>query len=161
MYLYKYEGIIRDKLIDYKFDEKSYLYNCFTKLILNDENACRKIISYDIILSVPISKKRYKKRGYNQSDLIVRKIAKKLNISYEKNCLLKIKDVIEQSKLDKEERKMNIKNVYICKHKEKLEGKKVLLVDDIYTTGSTVNECSKVLKEANVKKIGVLTIAKD
>ena len=161
MYLFKYEGIIRDKLISYKFDEKSYLYDCFVKIILNDENACRKIKSYDIILPVPISKKRYKQRGYNQSELIAKKIAKELKIDYEKKCLYKIKDVTQQSKLSKNERKINIKDVYICKHKEKIERKNVLIVDDIYTTGSTVNECSKVLKKLNINKIGILTIAKD
>ena len=68
---------------------------------------------------------------------------------------------MEQSSLNKEERQKNIEGVYILKNKEKLTNKKLLLIDDIYTTGSTVNECCKILKEANPRKIDVFTIAKD
>ena len=77
------------------------------------------------------------------------------------NCLFKTKNVIEQSKLTKEEREQNIKNVYSLKNGDKIESKKILLIDDIYTTGSTVNECCRILKKANPKKIGVVVLAKD
>ena len=77
------------------------------------------------------------------------------------NCLIKTKNIIEQSKLYKEEREKNIQGVYKLQNKKLIKNKKILLIDDIYTTGSTVNECSKILKQANPKSIGVLTIAKD
>ena len=68
---------------------------------------------------------------------------------------------MEQSKLKKEERQKNIQNVYELKNKQILKNKKILLIDDIYTTGSTVNECCKILRQAEPKSIDVLTIAKD
>ena len=77
------------------------------------------------------------------------------------NCLIKTKNIIEQSKLNKEERKNNIQGVYSLQNPQKITNQKTLLVDDIYTTGSTVNECSKILKQANPKTIGVLVLAKD
>lgn len=77
------------------------------------------------------------------------------------NCIIKTKNIIEQSKLKKEERQENIKGVYQLKNKQSIENKKILLIDDIYTTGSTVNECSRILKQANPNKIGVLVLAKD
>ena len=77
------------------------------------------------------------------------------------NCLIKTKNIIEQSKLNKEERQNNIQGVYNLQNPQKITNQKILLVDDIYTTGSTVNECSKILKQANPKKIGVLVLAKD
>ena len=73
----------------------------------------------------------------------------------------KVKDRIEQSKLSKQEREKNLIGAYQLKNKYKIENKKILLVDDIYTTGSTVRECCKMLKMAQVNKIGILTIAKD
>lgn len=112
-------------------------------------------------MPVPISKKRDKERGYNQSTLIARELSKLLNLKLVTNCLYKTKNVIEQSKLTKEKREENIQGVYSLKNIEKLENKKVLLFDDIYTTGSTVNECCKILRQASVKEIAVLTIAKD
>lgn len=117
--------------------------------------------SYDTIIPVPISKKRRQKRGYNQSELIAREIAKRAKIDYNNQCLLKTKNIIEQSKLNKEERQQNIQGAYQIVQTKKIANKKILLIDDIYTTGNTANECSKTLEQANPKKIGVLTIAKD
>ena len=77
------------------------------------------------------------------------------------NYLVKIKNIIEQSKLNKEDRIQNIQGVYELKSKQLIENKKIILIDDIYTTGSTVNECSKILKQGNPKKIGILVLAKD
>lgn len=142
--------------------DKSYLYKTFVNFIIKNEKFCRFLKSYDIIIPVPISLKRKKERGYNQSTLISREISKMLNIKIEENCLYKTKNIIEQSKLSKEERQKNIEGVYSLKNIKKLEDKKILLVDDIYTTGSTVNECCKTIKNnANVKEICVLTLAKD
>ena len=67
----------------------------------------------------------------------------------------------EQSKLNKEDRQQNIQGVYSIQNEEIITNKKVLLIDDIYTTGSTVNECSKILQQARPEKIGVLVLAKD
>ena len=159
--IFKYEGIIRDKIIDYKFNEKSYLYKTFTIFLLKNKKVFEKIQSYDTIIPVPISEKRKKTRVYNQSLLISREISKKTGIKLQEKNLIKIKNTIEQSKLDKEEREKNVQNVYQIKNEEILKNKKILLLDDIYTTGNTVNSCCKILKKAKPKKIGVIVIAKD
>lgn len=166
IYFFQYDGLIRDQIIDFKFNEESYKYKMLAEfitknIILNDKNAFQIIKNYDIIIPVPISKKRLKERGYNQSELIAKQIAKATELRFEAGCLYKNKNIIAQSKLSKEQREENIKGVYGIKNKEKLHGKKVLLFDDIYTTGSTANECCKIIKEANPNKIGVMTIAKD
>ncbi len=124
--------------------------------------------SYDTIIPVPISKKRKKERGYNQSLLIAKELVKQVQKKQEKKTLSlcldaieKIKNIVPQSTLDKENRLQNVQGVYQLKNKEQLENKKILLIDDIYTTGSTVKECAKVLQQVSVKKIDVFTIAKD
>ena len=119
------------------------------------------IKQYDIIIPVPLHKKRRKKRGYNQSELIAKELSKKLNIQLHRNILYKCINNPPQSSLNQEERKHNIKNAYILKNKKLINNKNILVFDDIYTTGNTVNECSKLLKSAKVNNIGVLTIAKD
>ena len=159
--IFPYENIIREQIIDYKFNEKSYLYKTFTNFLIKNEKLFEKIKSYYTIIPVPISKKRKKERGYNQSLLIAREISRKANIGLETKCLYKIKNTIEQSKLNKEEREKNAQNVYELKNGQIIENKEVLLLDDIYTTGNTVNACCEVLKKANPKKIGVLVLAKD
>lgn len=162
IYLFKYEGKIRNLIIDYKFNDKAYLSNFFTKIIIKNEKICRKIKSYDIIIPVPIHKKRKNERGYNQSELIAKKIAKNINeLELVIDCLIKEKNTVAQSTLTKQQRKQNVKQVYKLENKEKIQNKKIILIDDIYTTGSTVEECSKILKQNGAKEILILTIAKD
>lgn len=161
LYIFLYQGIIRRIILKYKFQEEAYLYKTFVNFLLKNENFFEKIEKYDTIVPVPISKKRKKKRGYNQSELLAKEIAYNTNLVLEKESLYKIKDIVEQSKLNKENRLKNIQGVYELVNKEKLNKKKILLIDDIFTTGSTVNECSKVLRNAKPNKIGVLTLAKD
>lgn len=161
MYIFKYEGQIRKLILDYKFNDKAYIYLTFVNFLLKNKKIFENIKSYDTIIPVPISKKRLKIRGYNQSLLIAKKIAEQTNLELVNNCLIKTKNIIEQSKLNKEERKQNIQGVYKLENKKLIENKKILLIDDIYTTGSTVNECSKMLMNGKPDKIGVLVLAKD
>lgn len=163
IYLYEYKSLVRERLIKYKFNEKAYIYKAFAESILNSEKICKKISTCDIILPVPIHRKRMLERGYNQSYLIAKEISKWNGIKIENKILLKDKNNKPQSVLSGIERKNNIKNVYkINKNSnDKINNKKILLLDDIYTTGATVNECSRVLKMAGVKEIVVLVIAKD
>ena len=159
--IFKYEGIIRDKILQYKFEDKAYMYNTFAKIILKNEKICGLLKKYDIIIPVPIHKKRKAQRGYNQTQLIASKISKYVEIKLCDDVLIKSKNTIAQSKLNKNKRKQNIKGAFKILNSEKIQGKNILLFDDIYTTGSTVNECSKILTRAGAKRIGVLTIAKD
>ncbi len=161
IYIFKYEGLIRKFILDYKFHEKPYMYISIVAFILKNKIIYEKMQNYDTIIPVPISKKRMKERGYNQSLLIAKKISQSLKIPLQTNCLFKTKNIIEQSKLNKEQRKENIQHVYELKNGEILYNKRILLIDDIYTTGSTVNECSKILQQGMPKKIDVLVLAKD
>ena len=161
IYMFKYEGAIRRIILQYKFQEKSYLYKTIVNFLLKNKKMFEIIKTYDTIVPVPISKKRKRTRGYNQSYLIAKDIANIVGIKLENRVLFKIKNIIEQSKLNKENRGKNIKGVYEIKNDYRIKDKKILLFDDIYTTGSTVIECCRMLNIAKPSKIGVLTIAKD
>lgn len=137
------------------------MYKTIVDFLLNNKKFFSILKTYDTIIPVPISIKRRKERGYNQSGLIARELAKRTNLEYNKKSLIKKKNIIEQSKLNREQREKNIKGVYKLQNRETLKNKKILLLDDIYTTGSTVNECCRVLAQAEPKYIGVVTIAKD
>lgn len=156
-----YKDIIRTKILDYKFNEHAYLYETFEKMILNNKKIYGFLKNYDIILYVPMYRLSKFKRGYNQTELIARKIAKTLGIEFVKNNLVKTKNTKKQSTLTKLERKNNIKNAFKITDSKAIYNKNVILFDDIYTTGSTVNECSRIIKIAGAKSIAVLTIAVD
>ncbi len=159
--MFRYENIIREKIIDYKFNEKAYLYKTFEKMILKTKKTYSFLKKYDIILYVPMFKKHKLIRGYNQSELIAQRLSNVLGIKLEKNNLVKIIETKKQSTLTKNQREKNVKNAFKLKNPEKIKDKKVILFDDIYTTGSTVNECSKILKKAGATEIAILTIAVD
>ena len=157
----KYKDIVRDKIIDYKFNEKAYLYKTFTKIILKNKKVYGFLKKYDIIINVPMHIRRKFERGYNQTELIAREIAKNIDIQFERNNLIKVKNTVKQSTLNKAERVNNIKGAFEIRNNNKIKNKRVVLFDDIYTTGSTVNECSKILKQAGALEIAVLTLATD
>ena len=162
MYLFKYKNEIRNLILDYKFRDKSYLYELFAKIITKNEKICGILEKYDIIIPVPIHKKRKKQRGYNQSELVARQISKNIaKLQLENKAFIKIKNNKPQSTLNKKQRKQNVKNVYKLENKGKIENKNIVLFDDIYTTGNTANEIAKILKQNGANKILVLTIAKD
>lgn len=157
----KYEGIIREKILLYKFFENSYLYKTFAKIIIKNKKIYGFLKLYDIIISVPMYKNKKAVRGYNQSELIAKEIAKQMDLAFEKDVLIKQKNTKVQSTLTGKQREENIKGAFAITNSESIKNKKVILIDDIYTTGSTVNECSKVLKQAGTQEICVVTIAKD
>ncbi len=160
MAVFPYSPMIRKYILEYKFQEKAYLCDVFVNFIIKNQKLFKKIQSYDIIIPVPISKKRDKERGYNQSLLIANKLAKKTKLNLVTNCIYKIKHTTAQSKLNHDEREKNVQNVYAIKNQQILKNKKILLLDDIYTTGNTVNACSKVLLEGEPKTVGVFVLAK-
>ena len=90
---FKYEGNIRKLILDYKFHEKSYLYITFVNFLLKEKKIFENIKNYDKIIPVPISKKRQKERGYNQSLLIAKEMARRMNLELLNNCLIKTKNI--------------------------------------------------------------------
>ena len=162
-YFFKYENLIRDQIISLKFHEKPYICETISNFFKNNKKSFEKLKKYDIIIIVPISNERKKERGYNQSELLIKEIAKITNLKIMYNILYKNKNTVPQSSLSKIQREKNVKGIYCAKNCEKIRDKKILLVDDIYTTGSTVNECARVLTQNKINRnqIGVLTIAKD
>ena len=146
-YLFNYESEIREKIIQYKFKDKPYLYKSIAILFIKDMNFANFISSYDCITSVPLHKKRLHSRGYNQSELIAKEIAKHFNIPYYSNLLIKQKNIVAQSTLNKEERMANISNAFSLNpnHPKLSSNTCIAIFDDIFTTGSTANECAKTL----------------
>ena len=159
-FLYKYQGIIRSLILGYKFKDKSYLYKTFSKCMLKNKNMCNFLKSYDIIIPVPLHKKRKMERGYNQSALIARDLAKNLKLKYY-DILIKNTNTKPQSSKKFKERKESVVGIYEIKNKGLVKGKSVVIFDDIYTTGSTLKECKKVLLKYGAKRVGLLALAKD
>ena len=113
-----------------------------------------------VLVPIPLSKKKLKCRGFNQAEEIGKELANFLKIPLISDCLIKIKETKDQVELSEKERKENVKGAFFTKNKEKILGENVLLVDDVFTTGSTMEEAARVLKEAGAKKIVGIVVAK-
>ena len=161
IHIFQYKELVRKLIIQYKFNGKSYLYKTFCEFIVKNKKAFDFIKSYDIIIPVPMHNKKRALRGYNQSELIAKELAKKAKIKLFTDVLVKTKNNRVQSSLNKEERKNNVKDVYDLVNKEKIYSKKILIFDDIYTTGATIEACKKEILKADIKQLGILTLAKD
>lgn len=145
IFLFEYKKV-RNLILKFKFGNKAYLKRLFATIIKKDSYVMDFIKKYDLIIPVPIHKNRYRERGYNQTELIVREIGLERE-KLEENNLVKLINTKPQSSLDLEDRKNNLANAYYLLKPERIKNKRVLLIDDVYTTGNTVNECSKILKK--------------
>lgn len=113
-----------------------------------------------ILIPIPMYLKRLKWRGFNQAEEIAKELSKLLSIPIIFNCLIKTKETQPQTELNHDERKENIKGVFLIKNREKIKDKEILLIDDVYTTGSTMEEAAKRLKRAGAKTVIGITIAR-
>lgn len=111
------------------------------------------------LVAVPLSKKRLRERGFNQSALVAEELSSKLIILLLRNALVRTKETFAQAGLGRQERLTNLRFAFQVKEPDLVKNKKIVLIDDIFTTGSTANECSRVLREAGASKVYVLTIA--
>ncbi len=113
----------------------------------------------DAVLPVPLHIRRLRQREFNQSALIAKYLAKGTETAFVPDCLIKIRDTKPQVGLSSVERRKNMKNAFGIRKKEKIQGKRLLLVDDVSTTGATVRECAGVLKRAGAGDVHVFTLA--
>ncbi len=156
----RYDELTKIIFHEIKFKKRRNLLNIFHYHLHAKLKSTKQMIDNSIVIPVPLDSKRKKEREFNQSNIIAKKVSSYYHIPYEPNLLFRIKENIPQSILSRKERINNIKGAFIVKKKNKIENKNIILVDDVFTTGSTVNECAKALKEAGANKINVFTLAR-
>lgn len=158
---YLYEESLMKAIQRMKYSGKSYivksvgpLLGIFAKKWIND------ITEDMIIIPVPLHKKRLKQRGFNQSVLLAKVISPMLSVETDFFTLKRIKHTDSQTGLNLKQRKKNMKGAFEVSGKKNIKDKKIILVDDVATTGNTINECARVLKKAGCKKVSGLVLAR-
>ena len=156
----KYDQHSKNLIHKFKYQDQLHILNYFARLMSNMGKDL--LAQADIILPVAMHQSKLLKRGYNQAALLAMKIASTQKLQYLPQLLIKIKNVQPQAGLTKEQRSKNIKNTFQLNEKflDQARDKTIILVDDVITTGATIDECCKVLKKAKPKQIFVLTLAK-
>ena len=160
MSVFYYVEPIRKLLVDYKFNEyKSYgcIFGEYIHRLIS--GVFMEEYDFNMIVPVPLSKERFNERGYNQAAIIADYLAGEIGIVYNEKAIIRNRNTKRQSSLEPSEKAFNLRNAFRADC-QIVSGRNILLIDDIYTTGNTVEECAKVLKEAGAECVTVLTVAR-
>lgn len=153
-----YEGIAKNLIYKFKYSNQKYVADCLVSFMLNKIKNSDILNEIDLIIPVPLSKERLKTRSFNQAELLSLKLAKELNIKHNSNILKRIKATPTQTHLNKKERAENLLNAFKVENISEVKGKTILVVDDIITTGATLDEIARVLKNRGAKVVYGLTL---
>lgn len=155
-----YVGSVRKSIHNFKFYDDKNSYKVFAKLMDDSRKEYYSDISFDYIAYTPMSRKHRKKRGYNQSELLAKRISGLSDIPFAKDMILKIYPTRIQHKCTHwTERKGNLLGAFDINRKYDVEGKNILLIDDVKTSGATLSECGKMLYLYGAESVYCLTAA--
>jgi ComF family protein len=156
---FRFEGTIRSAVHQLKYRNLRAI--AIPLAIMMAEYLDDNPIQYDTIIPVPLHNKRLRERGYNQSELLAMEIGRGTGVPVEKDLLTRHRQTSAQAMTKSiQERHANLAGAFTCKS-ENISGKKVLLIDDVATSGATLDACAKALKSAGAVSVWGLTLARD
>lgn len=161
-YLYTYNSTIFSIINKFKYKDDTNLHNYLGNLLNLIQNKSNLLSMVDLVVPVPVSFKKLLKRKYNHSALLASYFAKANNLQYNALALKKIRHTQDQMKLNGAQRLQNVKGAFAINNKYAniIKNANILLIDDVVTTGSTVYECTKVLKKHKAKSVHILCLAR-
>ncbi len=157
--LFSYEDIIARLIHDLKYSGKTTGLDAL-KWISEHSTVLSDLETPDIIIPVPLHTKRLRKRGFNQAAVLANTLFSEEKNRIRHNTLIRKVDTPAQAGLNGQERRKNLKNVFMVAKPSEVADKNILILDDVFTTGSTTQECAKALKAAGCKKVEVLTVCR-
>ncbi len=157
---YRGRGIVRQMIHEFKYGRQIHLRHLVARWLhaaLDDERLCGR--RFDVIVPVPLHPARQRERGFNQASLLAELLSAQTSIPA-KPVLERIRYTTTQTALDRSERMENLHNAFRLRKNADVRGLRVLLVDDVLTTGSTLNECARLLKRAGAFSVHAATAAR-
>lgn len=147
-----YEGKWRELLHDFKYHSQQHLAQSIGRMLGELLVTAGGKPEFDMVTPVPLHPVREKERGYNQSSLLARRVGKELDIPF-KNVISRNRNTLSQTTLSGQDRKVNMSGAFSYTGKTCVKGKKILIIDDIVTTGSTLKEAGRILAEAGAREV--------
>jgi ComF family protein len=151
---------LRQVVQKFKYGRKVSLGKPLGRLMAQGCQEFLEACHIDLIVPVPLHPKRLRWRGFNQSLLLARQVSHRIQVTIDPFILYRNRETTPQTQLTEDERKKNVRGAFAIAPGKSLEERSVLLVDDVYTSGATVNECSRVLLRGGAKEVCVLTLAR-
>ena len=156
--VYQYEGLIRELIHRFKYNRGSWLAPGFAASMAESCRLYGDSVA-DCVTAVPLHWLRYLTRGYNQAELLARLVAAALGLEY-RPLLVRARRTRQQALLDSKSRNQNMHGVFRAKRMKNVVGSRILLVDDVITTGSTLTAAAAALKAAGAANVEILTLAR-
>ena len=153
------QGKIKDAVKEFKFSGQRLYGKLFGEMIYEELKSYDWLSEYDLIIPVPLHESRFLERGYNQSEIIADVLSLRLKVPICRDALFRIRETKKQSNLTGIARKENVQGAFFA-YGEELIGKRIILVDDIYTAGETAMACAEALKDAEASEVAAITLLK-
>jgi len=152
--------VLKEAIHSFKFGAHLRLLPIFTELVINFAMRYIDIDTFDVVVPVPLHKTKLREREFNQAQLLAKDFSDKKSLPINSWGLKKIRNTKPQTEFNKDKRRSNIKNAFKVTDSSCFKDKKILLMDDVFTTGSTLNECAKMLTESGAKSVECLVVAR-
>lgn len=155
-----YEGLVKECIHSFKYSSQTYLACTLARLMIDFAFEYIDLDKIDAVVPIPLHWIRHRDRGFNQTAILGRMLGKRIGIPFIGNGLSRTKIIKPQVELPRKGRITNIKGAFKVTRPKKFFGKHILLIDDVFTTGATLNECSRVLLDNGAKEVWVFTLAR-
>jgi len=156
----QYDRVLMDVIHRFKYGGKVSVGERLGEFMASYTYPSLAIADYSLIIPVPLHPRRLRQRGFNQAIILAREISRLHSLRLDFLSLQRVVFTEPQVGLGKDMRELNIRGAFHVADAERIRGEKVILVDDVYTTGSTVKECARVLMRNKVEQVSVLTLAR-
>jgi len=163
-----YEGPMREAIHRFKYARKRVLAEPLGAMMSDflrapecgDEGQTIRIDEIDVVCPVPLHPARVRERGFNQAELLARAVCQTVGLTLDPSLLRRVRDTAPQVSLDRRDRAQNVRGAFAAPDRGAVEGRRLLLIDDLTTTGATLEECGRVLRRAGAASIAALTLAR-
>jgi ComF family protein len=156
----RYEETLLTAIHRFKYRGKTGIGDLLSRIMADFADNIWDMKAFERILPVPLHRRRLRERGFNQAVILARGLSKRFNIPLDFTSLRRDLFTPPQVGLDRKQRSANVQGAFTVTHPERIVGRRLLLVDDVYTTGSTLTECARVLIRAKAEAVAVLTMAR-
>ena len=157
--LFRFDEIIRKAIHQLKYRNLKAISPCLAELLADYLRS--NPLPGEVLICVPLHSRRLRERGYNQSNLLARELGERIDLPVIDNCLIRVKQAQPQVRaVDVEERRRNVADAFVCRD-ERVSGRQIILVDDVCTSGATLESCAVALKNKGATSVWGLTLARE
>ena len=156
---FRFDEVIRKAIHELKYRNLRAIAPRLAELLADylDESPLPR----EVLVGVPLHPRRLRERGYNQSSLLAKELGKRIGLPVIEDCLIRVKQAQPQVKaVDVEERRRNVADAFVCRD-ERVKGKRIVLIDDVCTSGATLESCAAALKRKGATSVWGLTLARE